>query len=253
MHKAYSLNFTMSKDDFYNIGKKLYSDMKQKIDRNLQHFYKDGVLDGSKLSKEWFPEIKADIFISHSHKDIDTAIELAGCLYETQKIVCFIDSCVWGYADKLLEAIDEKYSKNDEDDRFFIYELRNRSTAHVHMMLTVALAKMMYNCECLFFLNTPNSILPKDSVKEKTLSPWIYTERSMIQLIEKRSANEHRGIQENFSRSLDSLKVAYDVPDLPELKFETMVKWLNQNFGNKYKALDYLYRYGENRKGVIYG
>lgn len=253
MYKAYSVNFNLQKDTSYQTGQELYSNMKHKIDRKLRHFYKDGVLDGAKLSKEWFPEINADIFLSHSHKDIDTAIELAGWLYEKQRIVCFIDSCVWGYADELLKAIDEKYSKNNKDDEFFNYELRNRSTAHVHMMLTVALAKMMYNCECLFFLNTPNSILPKDSVKEQTLSPWIYTERSMIQLIEKRNVNEHRRIQENFSRSIDSLKIAYDVPDLPELKFETMAKWLNLDFGNKFKALDYLYLYGENEKGVIYG
>ena len=151
MYEAYSLNFNLKKDSYYETGKKLYSQMKRQIDHNLQNFYKDGVLDGSKLSKEWFPEIEADVFISHSHKDMDTAIELAGWLYEKQKIVCFIDSCVWGYADELLEAIDEKYSKNNEKSGF-IYELRNRSTAHVYMMLTVALAKMMYNCECLFFL-----------------------------------------------------------------------------------------------------
>lgn len=252
MYEAYSLNFNLKKDSYYETGKKLYSQMKRQIDHNLQNFYKDGVLDGSKLSKEWFPEIEADVFISHSHKDMDTAIELAGWLYEKQKIVCFIDSCVWGYADELLKAIDEKYSKNNEKSGF-IYELRNRSTAHVYMMLTVALAKMMYNCECLFFLNTPNSILPKDSVKEQTLSPWIYTERSMIQLIEKRSANEHRHILENFSRSMDSLKIVYDVPDLPELSFERIAKWLNNDFDNKYKALDYLYKYGINTKGVIYG
>ena len=179
---------------------------------------------------------------------------MAGWLYDTQKIVCFIDSCVWGYADELLEAIDEKYSKNDTESGLFNYELRNRSTAHVHMMLTVALARMIYNCECLFFLNTPNSILPKDSVREQTLSPWIYTERSMIELIEKRNANEHRGIQENFSLSMDSFNIAYEVPDLPELKFENITKWLIQDFDNKYKALDYLYIYGENKRGgYFYG
>ena len=74
MYKAYSLNFTLPKDACYQTGEKLYSGMKRKIDNNLQHFYKDGVLDGSLLSKEWFPEIKADVFISHSHKDIATAI-----------------------------------------------------------------------------------------------------------------------------------------------------------------------------------
>ncbi len=62
MYKAYSLNFNLEKDTSYQTGRDLYSNMKQKIDRNLQHFYKDRALDGAKLSKEWFPEIRADIF-----------------------------------------------------------------------------------------------------------------------------------------------------------------------------------------------
>jgi hypothetical protein len=69
--------------------------------------------------------------------------------------------------------------------------------------------------------------LPKDSVKNKTLSPWIYTELSMIKYIEKKSANEHRQIIENFSKSMDSFDVEYEVDslnNLPTLSFEEIEK-----------------------------
>lgn len=254
MHKAYSLNFTLKTDNKYlQIGKALYSHMKDSIDGNLASFYSNGKLDGTKLSETWFPQISADIFISHSHKDFDTALDLAGWLYDKLGIVCFIDSCVWGYADDLLEAIDNKYCKNS--DGSYNYKTRNFSTAHVHMMLTVALSRMINNCECLFFLNTPNSILPDNSVKDKTLSPWIYTERSMISLIKERLPSEHRVVHENFSKSMDSLKIAYELDsDLPDLPIEQIARWVNHNFKNKYQALDYLYKYlGSIGSNVIYG
>lgn len=254
MHKAYSLNFTLKTEKkCLQIGKDLYSRMKHTIDDNLSSFYTQGKLDGTKLSEEWFPQISADIFVSHSHKDFDTALVLAGWLYDRLGIVCFIDSCVWGYSEKLLKAIDNRFCKNDDDS--YNYEKRNYSTAHVYMMLTVALTRMINNCECLFFLNTPNSILPENSVKDRTLSPWIYTECSMISLIKERSPREHRVVQENFSKSMESLKIAYDLDtNLQNLPFEQLTKWVNQNFQNKYQALDYLYQYlGKDGNNVIYG
>lgn len=252
MYKSYSLNFTIGTDNkYFQIGKELYSEMKNAIDDNLTSFYSNGKLDGTKLSEKWFPQIRADIFISHSHKDFNTALVLAGWLYDKLDISCFIDSCVWGYADGLLKAIDNRFCKNS--DGSYNYNTRNFSTAHVHMMLTVALTRMINNCECLFFLNTPNSILPENSV-DRTLSPWIYTELSMISLITERSPGEHRVVQENFSKSMDSLKIVYDVDRPPNLSLEQIEKWTYRNFKNKYQALDYLYEYlGDSRSRVIYG
>ena len=61
------------------------------------------------MQANWFPQIKADIFISHSHKDKGLALALAGWLEETFGLTAFIDSCVWGYANKLLKMIDDEY------------------------------------------------------------------------------------------------------------------------------------------------
>lgn len=258
MVTAYSLEFDLEKNDYYfKEGKKMYESMKKEIDTNLENFSTNGKLDATKLSENWFPQINADIFISHSHKDFDSALTLAGFLYKKLDLICFIDSCIWGYSNKLLKAIDVKYCKNINENTYD-YDLRNLSTSHVHMMLTVALTKMIYKTECLFFLNTPNSILPKDSVKNKTLSPWIYTELSMIKYIEKKSANEHRQIIENFSKSMDSFDVEYEVDslnNLTTLSFEEIKKWGETDFNNKYEALDYLYKFlgFDNKGGVIYG
>ena len=113
-------------------------------------------------------------------------------------------------------------------------------------MLTVALTKMIYHTECLFFLNTSNSILPQDTIENKTLSPWIYTELSMIKYTDKKSASEHRRLQENFSKAQESLKIGYDVDDilnnLPILSFRDIQAWGEQKFENKFRALDYLYK-----------
>lgn len=211
---------------------------------NLQNFSKNGILDGSKLSKEWFPQISANVFISHSHKDENYALMLAGFLHKELGIKCFIDSCVWGYSENLLKAIDNEFCKNG--DGTYNYKLRNQSTAHVYMMLTVALAKMINNCECLFFLNTPNSILPEESIN-KTLSPWLYTELSMSTLIEKRTPEKHRQIIESFSRTSESMtpKMSFDVDfGLPELTFDDIEEWGKQCkiYNKKHSnALDLLY------------
>ncbi|MGI0529905.1 hypothetical protein [Treponema socranskii] len=258
MVTAYSLEFDLKKEDsYFKKGQKLYESMKKKIDTNLGNFSINGKLDATKLTENWFPQIDADIFISHSHKDFDSALTLAGFLYKKLDLICFIDSCVWGYSDKLLKAIDVKYCKNINENTYD-YDLRNLSTSHVHMMLTVALTKIIYRTESLFFLNTPNSILPKDSIKNKTLSPWIYTELSMIKFIEKKSVKAHRQIIENFSKSMDSFDVEYEVDslnDLQTLSFEEIKQWGNSIFNNKYEALDYLYKNlgSNNKRGLIYG
>lgn len=105
MYKAFELNgeelitVIQREPDFYNKmllkGKELFNNDKRKIDTELNKFRtNDGIIDGSKLSNNWFPSIEADVFISHSHKDFDTALIVAGLL-ESVGINSFIDSCVF--------------------------------------------------------------------------------------------------------------------------------------------------------------
>lgn len=90
-----------------------------------QYLLKDGSLDASAIEGDWFPEIKADVFLSHSHADEKAVIGFAGYLYKEFGITSFIDSTVWGYADILLKQIDEKYcvkTRNETGNNTYSYE-----------------------------------------------------------------------------------------------------------------------------------
>jgi hypothetical protein len=161
MYRGFNLNLNWNSkndDQFYNSGKKLFQSNEATVKETLKGFaLNDGTLDGTKIQSNWFPKVQADIFISHSHKDQKRAIALAGWLFDTYGIKAFIDSCIWGYADDLLKLIDKKHCYKKETNTFD-YNLRNYSTSHVHMILSTTLTMMIDNSECLFFLNTPNSI-----------------------------------------------------------------------------------------------
>ena len=85
--------------DFYLAhGQQLFDEDKIIVRNALSEFAtKNNSLDGSKIQEAWFPQIKADVFISHSHKDEEIAIQLAGWLFVEFGIRTFIDSCLWGY------------------------------------------------------------------------------------------------------------------------------------------------------------
>lgn len=76
-------------------GKELYEDQKREITKNLKEFYENGdLINGEKLKNEWFPGMECQVFLSHSHKDKDEILGLAGFLQEEYDIKSFIDSNV---------------------------------------------------------------------------------------------------------------------------------------------------------------
>jgi hypothetical protein len=165
------------------------------------------------MSAQWFPEIKADVFISHSHRDRRLALELAGWLSTTLRITPFVDSDVWGNSDYLLREIDDALCWSAERG-VYSYERRNESTSHVHMMLATALSKMIDATECVLFINTPNSITPAEAV-EKTLSPWIFYELATVAQTRRRSPMDHRAVVKETTfaqkKALDEVLIEYDV------------------------------------------
>lgn len=176
--------------EYYLIGKQIYEQMQKNIYKSLDNYIGvNGVIDGCKLEADWFPKVQADVFLSHSHKDEELAIKLAGWLYDKFKLTTFIDSCIWGYSDNLIRRIDDKYCKNCRNQTYY-YKKRNISTSHVHMMLMNALMKMIDKSECVFFINTDNSVIRAEEEitknLEKTYSPWIYSEINATNLIRKK-------------------------------------------------------------------
>jgi hypothetical protein len=218
-------------DFFYNneinkhleSGRKIYEHHGALAKKSLKEFlYDNGHIDGSSMKENWFQIEDVDIFISHSHQDITKVKAFAGWLYDEFKLTAFIDSCAWGYCDDLLREIDDRYCKK-KDGETYNYNLRNYTTSHVHMMLSIALTEMMDNTECIMFYNTPNSVsleedldIIKTSKKRVTLSPWIYHELAMTSLIRSKIPNrtiqllEGVFVHKSFSEK-NSINIEYDI------------------------------------------
>lgn len=232
-------------------GEAGFNKQRNYIQKELDRFVlNDGSLDGSALQDDWFPEVKADIFLSHSHGDQKLTMAFAAMLKDQFGLNAFIDSCVWGYADDLLKKIDDVYCKNKKGD-MYDYGQRNFSTSHVHMMLASALTKMMDKSECLIFVNTPNSITTRDAVEHKTKSPWIYSEIATSLVLRKKKPERHELLIKSaiFEAAQKKLDIVYnvDLDHLTSLSTSDLSDWYNQfriesQIGQRPHALDILYR-----------
>lgn len=229
-----NLHFDNGFDSFYYKGCSLYDKMSSDVQEKLSFLEdKECILDADKIQSDWFPNIKTDVFISHSHADEKLAIAFAGWLNENFGLRSFIDSCLWGYCDKLLRSIDNNFCENI-DGKTYNYKSRNASTSVVHMILMNALTKMMDKTECLMFLNTPNSIVFKNSITPKTYSPWIFgeieTSRYIRRIIPDRLKTKIKDSTKYFSTLNESeLKVAFpaNTNHLINLSCDELNDWYN--------------------------
>ncbi len=216
------------------------------LQRQLEH--ED--INGDELKRSWFNGVPAQIFLSHSGSDQLFAYGLARYLEVHLGVKVFVDSRVWGGADKLLKAIDGKYCLKKA--HAYDYEKRNYSTSHVHMMLATALTEMIDQCECVIFLNTPQSIQASDAehrATERLASPWIYHELTMTRLLARHLDRASAVLEEQAaleSRSLASDRkppISYAAPleHLGRLSWQDVQSWaMTGRYGNA--ALDWLYR-----------
>lgn len=229
----------------------VFKKQKKQIEISLNKYIgPDGNIQGSDIINDWFPEIKADVFISHSHKDIELVKAFAGMLYDNFGIYSFVDSFVWEYADDLLKNIDDKYCYK-EASKAYDYNIRNRSTAHVHMMLNSALINMIDCTECLFFVNTPNSISTNDiKRKEQVGSPWIYSEllysRVLRQVMPDRLKKKKKSIYHmdetaGVSQALTNVRYDITTDHLINLTQKELTEWIKGKNGIACDSLDRLY------------
>ena len=93
--KEFFKNKGYSFEKYKEIGEIHLEAQKAQYQESLEEYINEDIINGTKIQTEWFPPIEADIFISHSHKDIDVASALAGWIHETFGLNCFIDSHVW--------------------------------------------------------------------------------------------------------------------------------------------------------------
>lgn len=242
---------------YYFKGKEMYESVKNQIHELLDSYIGvNGVVNGSKLQDDWFPSIKEDTFLSHSHKDKELAIKLAGWLYNNFNLITFIDSCIWDYSDKLIKEIDEKYCKN-YNNTTYNYKKRNISTSHVHMMLMNALIKIIDKSECVFFLNTDNFVIKTEEEilknKNKTYSPWIYSEINATNLVRKKPLIPLERNRESVFKSLNEstfynflANYSIDLSEIYEIDDSILYLWKKSNAYSDEglqgtKALDKLY------------
>jgi hypothetical protein len=165
IQRCYNLKeYTALKEQYMPIGTNIFTNFKEKISETLKPFIGvNGIVNVKNLQEHWFPQIKADIFLSHSHKDAELATIVAGILKEELGLTTFIDSCIWGDSRGLLELLDHEHCYNQESNTYD-YKRRNYTTNHLYIMLAQSLTKMIDQTECLMFLNTPNSISIKNDI-----------------------------------------------------------------------------------------
>ena len=86
---------TIGYDLFFESGKRVLQSNRTVVHENLQEYICNrDLLDGSLMASDWFPEINADIFLSHSHADERFVVSFAGWLYELFGVRAFVDSMV---------------------------------------------------------------------------------------------------------------------------------------------------------------
>ena len=242
--KKFFASLENSIETYKSLGEEQLNKYNATCETNLKKFIiEEEEISGTKLQEDWFPQIKADIFISHSHIDEELALILAGWLSSEFNLTCFIDSCVWGHSDTLLENLNNKYSnkrKNPKGGFLYSYNSCNKVSQHVNMMLNVALHKMIDKTEAIFLLNTSNSIEKFDDDEiNKTYSPWLYSELICSALIEKKPLFTYRSAPMCESENQDNkIKIVYDIPvnHLIDLSKDDLKNWKEKKSTNLYSS-----------------
>jgi len=262
MYKRYQISIPENQALFatqyyYDKGVSHLKKTSDSLESQLDRFEQVGVhLDADFIMKNWFPDTAQHVFISHSHSDEKQVIMLCGWLSDRFGINSFVDSKLWGYSNKLLKIIDNKFSKSIVGTTYD-YDKRNISTSHVHVMLMSSLIKMIDKAECLLFVNTESSVAMNEGVnEEKTLSPWIYSELSVSNVIKInvparrkeliKATNESYRFDSLAGIAQDSAVTAlYDIAgilrEIKKIPLETLAEW-HENVRDTPKAnLDWLY------------
>ena len=267
MFCSFTLNdFNFNERDFklyLDKGKCNFLDQSQHIKNVVDEYLNpNGSLNANIIDDDWFPQINADVFISHSHNDYNKVIALAGYLNNLGLNV-FVDSCTWWLYDDLLKNIDDKYcvsSIKTNGSVIYDYDTRNKSAAYVQTILNSALMKMIDKTECLIFIETPNSIKTKDLKSITTESCWIYSELLMSNCLRrkvpKRAQKHNVSNRLNLITDKKPLIVEYrvDTSHMVPITIKDIEKASNNGKNIGLDLLDQLYINEELVRGInLYG
>ncbi|QIA87668.1 toll/interleukin-1 receptor domain-containing protein [Lactobacillus johnsonii] len=254
MYKAFNLEHLDQFDDLETIDSNLakieYEKYKQKnLEKlSLKNLLQESIiekdengkikLDTSKIQHTFFPLKQVDIFISHSHKDLELVQKFAYYLRHIIGVDCFIDSEIWGYADDLLQEVNNEYALIKEG--LYNYTDANVDAANVYMTLSNALHDMINQTDTIFFINTPQSSSLNENLKSRQVeSPWIYDELKTISIIKPkipsyisklnvRNNVSPKNLAPNWSRPIDDQIKCLEKLDVKDLK-----KWKESLYTNE--------------------
>ena len=195
------------------------------LHRELRRLVKgeSGIIDGEKLQNFVFPIDNYDIFISHSHDDLEIAKQFAAWLKEKYEYSVFLDSFVWNSADGLLQEIDNLYCK--QRNGLYNYRKRNYSTAHIHTMLSMSIMEIIKNSSAGIFINSPHSINLRNlsnNNRAKTLSPWIYQEIMFMRQFANKTPSTRMFSCENLNEGLQIARTV-DLSDFTPLTARDLI------------------------------
>ncbi len=195
-------NLTRNSNDFSMLPVFELDHIAQKI-RNILKKHgsrKDIILNHRELQEAFFspfkPQLKnAQVFLSHSHADINKALEVKNYLENQIKRKVFIDSLFWDYKDDVLNKL-AKYAEYDD-----ISGIEDAFT----LILRESLQDMIEKCPYFVFLQSKNSI-SNQGLSQITYSAWIYEELRIANTFIADTALQESRIK--------AMRVSYDVTNL---------------------------------------
>lgn len=214
MLKPIARSFNNQAHQINEAAKKIYELIKK-----AKHSNDDIILNHNEIKEAFFspfkPQLKnAQVFLSHSHADINKALEVKNYLENQIKRKVFIDSLFWDYKDDVLN----KLAKYDDISR-----IEDAFT----LILRESLQDMIKKCPYFVFLQSSNSVSNQwlsrnQDLLKITYSAWIYEELKIAH-----SISESRPIP-----MMESMQVFHDIS--PFLKsFETItLKKLSQQINS---------------------
>lgn len=251
MHRAF--NVKLDSNQYLNyVNTKQYENDKsislQKLRKIINSY---NIIRAHEIKKLLLPSKHYDIFISHSHKDLELAKGLSNYLQLFFGVSCFIDSLYWGNIDELQEELNRMHLHEDKatGKEYYDHQSTMEVAKHANMILASALTEMIDNCECVFFLNTDNSVISGSEAinKNKTYSPWIYHEVFTTSIIHRketgrRAALEEQQIRDNAIKPLPQFIYNLDLTGMTNLNDDDILNWWGKVNSNNAHPLDVLYK-----------
>lgn len=253
MYRAFNLKLCSSALKDFKGDEYEYNSDKNKAEIQLKKLINsDYEIAAEDIKSIIFPQNSYDIFISHSHSDLDLALRLRRYLKVNLKLNAFVDSIFWANIDKIQKELDDQYRTRDNN---YEYETVKKVAQYANIILASSLTEAIDKSECVFFLNTKNSVISGDKVKsDKTYSPWIYHEVYTASTIRQKKPNRRPVCESRDStlsllvyQKLPTITYGLNLSNMKKLDINSLNEWVSL-YGKETTshALDVLYNNCDN-------